>query len=87
MRLTCPHCGLRDRAEFGYGGAALPRPVLDRSIDPSAAPDTAWDDYVYRRANPAGPHRELWFHAAGCRTWFAVVRDTRTNEVIDEVDA
>jgi sarcosine oxidase subunit delta len=28
------------------------------------------------RTNPRGLHREQWFHAAGCRQWFNVERDT-----------
>jgi sarcosine oxidase subunit delta len=33
------------------------------------------------RDNPAGPHRELWYHAAGCQSWLIVTRDTRTHEI------
>jgi len=36
---------------------------------------------VYLRDNPAGPHRELWFHAGGCHDWLIVSRDTRTHEI------
>jgi sarcosine oxidase subunit delta len=36
---------------------------------------------VYLRDNPAGPCRELWFHAAGCHSWLVVERDTRTHEI------
>ena len=38
-------------------------------------------DYVYLRDNPAGPHRELWYHGAGCRSWLVVDPDTRTHEI------
>lgn len=76
MRIPCPNCGPRSLAEFSYGGTALDRP-------PATA--DGWDDFVYRRDNPAGPVRELWFHAAGCRSWFVVTRDTRTLEFLDEV--
>ena len=38
-------------------------------------------DYVYLRDNPAGPHRELWYHAGGCRAWLIVGRDTRTHAI------
>ncbi len=41
-----------------------------------------WHAYVYLRDNPAGPHRELWQHVAGCRAWLVVTRDTRTHEVL-----
>jgi heterotetrameric sarcosine oxidase delta subunit len=36
---------------------------------------------VYVRDNPAGPHRELWFHAASCHEWLVVTRDTRTHAI------
>ena len=38
-------------------------------------------DYVYLRDNPAGRHRDLWYHGSGCRTWLVVTRDTRTHEI------
>lgn len=77
MLIPCPYCGARDAQEFSYrGDATLTRP------DP-AAPDAAdtFHDYVYLRDNPAGPHRELWYHAAGCRRWIEAARDTRTHEI------
>ena len=37
---------------------------------------------VYLRDNPAGPHRELWYHGFGCRSWLRVTRDTRTHEIL-----
>ena len=40
-------------------------------------------DYVYTRCNTAGPMREHWYHASGCRNWLEVVRDTRTHEIFD----
>ncbi len=63
MRIDCPHCGERDAREFTYlGDANVARP------DPQA-PDALeqFTAYVYLRDNPAGPHRELWYHGAGCR--------------------
>jgi methylglutamate dehydrogenase subunit B len=77
MRIPCPYCGVREHAEFTYlGDAAFARP------DPEA-PDAAarFADAVYLRANPAGPHEELWYHGAGCRRWLVVGRDTRTHAV------
>ena len=75
MRLTCPTCGERGIEEFSYfGDATLARPALD-------APAQAWVDYVYFRNNPAGPHSELWYHAAGCHAWLVVERDVRTHEI------
>jgi len=78
MRIPCPYCGSRDAHEFAFLGDATPtRP------DP-AAPDAAeaFHDYVYLRDNLEGPHRELWYHANGCRRWLVVTRDTRTHEIL-----
>jgi heterotetrameric sarcosine oxidase delta subunit len=75
MRIHCPFCGSRGHDEFVYHGDAAPqRPAGDTSVE-------AFHDYVYLRDNPAGMHRELWFHAAGCHSWLVVERDTRTHEV------
>ncbi len=78
MRLPCPLCGERDIREFGCTGAAV---LLDRPA-PDAGP-AAWDDYLHLRDNPAGPVRELWYHAAGCAAWLVVERDTVTHAVAD----
>jgi methylglutamate dehydrogenase subunit B len=76
MRIACPHCGERDVQEFSYlGDAALVRP------EGPGASAQAMHDYVYLRDNPAGPHRELWYHAAGCHAWLVVTRDTRTHAI------
>jgi sarcosine oxidase subunit delta len=77
MRIPCPHCGERGHEEFAYyGDATLVRP------DPVAADaERAFADYVYLRDNPAGVHRELWYHAQGCQSWLVVERDTRTHEL------
>ena len=34
------------------------------------------------RDNPKGDLSERWMHAAGCRRWFNVVRDTATHEIV-----
>ena len=78
MRIRCPFCGERDANEFAYlGDAEFKRP------DPNA-PDAAarFVEAVYVRANPAGPHHELWYHTAGCRSWLRVTRDTLTHEIL-----
>lgn len=76
MRINCPYCGERWHDEFtvlGDADALKARP---------ASPDVeAFYDYVYLRRNPAGPHRELWYHHGGCRKWLVVDRDTRTHAV------
>jgi sarcosine oxidase subunit delta len=78
MRIACPHCGTRDGREFTYlGDAGKMRPGgLGAGADEMFT-------YVYLRDNPAGPHRELWYHAAGCHAWLVVMRDTRTHEIAD----
>ncbi len=77
MRLTCPHCGPRDRREFYYYGAAT---YLDRPA--SDAPAQAWDDYLHNRDNPAGVTQDLWYHEQGCTAWLKVTRNTVTHEVL-----
>ncbi len=84
MLIPCPYCGSRDAHEFTVIGDAglMARP------DPDAA-DAAerFHAYAYLRINPAGRHRELWYHAAGCRKVLVVTRDTRTHAVLDAVFA
>ena len=80
MRIPCPYCGPRDVSEFSYlGDAAVKRP------DTAATPDDVSSvmlDYIYLRENPAGPHREYWYHGSGCHSWLLVERDTRTHRII-----
>ena len=74
LSIPCGHCGGRPSTEFSFGGEW-------RELD---APDAEADfARVYLPENPEGPQRERWFHAMGCRTWTTVVRDTRTNIVVD----
>lgn len=78
MRITCPYCGERSLDEYVYSGdASVSRP------DP-ASPDAAeqFYRYGYERQNVAGPHKELWYHSAGCHAWLVVERDTRTHEIL-----
>ena len=77
MRITCPHCGARDAQEFTYLGAADPQRPHGM-----AATEAAMFDYVYLRDNPAGLHRELWFHEQGDRSWLVVTRNTLTHEIL-----
>lgn len=74
MRITCPYCGSRDRREFYYKGADLPRPEAD-------AGEAAWDDYLHLRDNPAGETRDLWHHTP-CGSWVVVERNTVTHQVL-----
>lgn len=79
MIIDHPLLGPRDSAEFVYLGDA---DALMARPDP-AAPDAAqaFHDYGYLRNNPAGDHRELWFHEGGDRSWLVVTRHTVTHEI------
>jgi methylglutamate dehydrogenase subunit B len=76
MRIQCPFCGERDSGEFSYLGAYVRRPTAD-----TPETDTRFFQAVYVRENPAGRHRDLWYHAFGCRSWLVLTRDTRTHEI------
>jgi len=73
MRITCPHCGPRDRREFTYQGAALTRPDAGADL-------AAWDDYLHLRDNPAGETVDRWYHDP-CGAWLDVRRNTVTHAV------
>ena len=77
MLITCPYCGARDAQEFAYRGDAT-----SRRPDPTA-PDALdrFHEHVHLRDNPAGVLREHWYHAAGCRRWIEVERDTTTHAI------
>jgi heterotetrameric sarcosine oxidase delta subunit len=81
MLINCPYCGLRDLVEFVVAGEAVARPDAHGDLDGADA-RAAFADAVYLRENPAGRHREHWFHAAGCQSWLLIQRDTRTHEII-----
>jgi heterotetrameric sarcosine oxidase delta subunit len=72
--IRCPWCGPRDAAEFHCSGETRPRP------DAMSATPLQWRDYLYFPANPRGPVTETWYHRMGCRKFFAIERDTDTNE-------
>ena len=78
MIINHPLLGPRDSQEFTYLGDAslIERPDWQ-------APDAVdrFHDYLYLRNNPAGAHRELWFHEQGDRSWLVVTRDTTTHEI------
>jgi len=80
MIINHPLLGPRDAAEFVVLGDAslIHRP--DRDADNAA---DAFLEYQYLRDNPAGIHRELWFHEQGDRSWLVVTRNTLTHEVTD----
>ena len=77
--ITCPYCGPREESEFSCGGEAhIARPLAENSLT-----DAEFADYLFFRDNPKGVFLERWRHAAGCRRWFNVVRDTVTHEIIE----
>jgi heterotetrameric sarcosine oxidase delta subunit len=73
--LTCPHCGVREVADFAFGGEVGERPREAPGL-------RELNRYNYFRRNVAGVQREWWYHRSGCRTWFQAERDTRTNVVL-----
>lgn len=88
MRIPCPYCGSRDAAEFSYfGDATLQRPGPAGEPHADAAAMAAMFEYVYLRDNPAGRHRDLWYHGSGCRSWLVVTRDTASHEILGAVFA
>lgn len=86
MKIPHPLLGLRDASEFVYLGDAslIERPVVE-DTDLLGEPTiiNSFHDYLYLRDNPAGTHRELWFHEQGDRSWLVVTRNTLTHEILD----
>ncbi len=78
MIINHPLLGPRDAQEFTYLGDAslINRP--DRQGNDAVG---QFHDYLYLRDNPAGQHRELWFHEVGDRSWLVVTRNTLTHEI------
>ena len=78
MIINHPLLGPRDAAEFVYKGDAslINRP--DWQVDDAAE---LFHEYLYLRDNPAGEHRELWYHEQGDRSWLVVTRNTLTHEI------
>ncbi len=77
LLIKCPWCGERDESEFSYAGEAH----IARPLEPEKLSDEQWADYLFMRKNPKGLHREQWLHAAGCRRFFNVERDTVTYNI------
>lgn len=80
MIIEHPLLGLRDAQEFVYLGDAV---LIDRPDWQADDAADAFHDYVHLRENPAGPHRELWFHEQGDRSWLVVTRNTLTHEITE----
>lgn len=78
MIIDHPLLGPRDAQEFTYMGDAA---LIDRPDWKANDAPRQFYEYAYLRDNPAGPHRELWFHEQGDRSWLVVTRDTTTHEI------
>ena len=80
MIINHPHLGPRNASEFTILGDAS---LLKRPYWQADDADEAFYDYLYLRDNPAGLHRELWFHEHGDRSWLVVTRNTVTHAVVE----
>ena len=79
MIINHPHLGPRDASEFTILGDAS---LINRPDWQASNAHDAFYNYQYLRDNPAGLHRELWFHEQGDRSWLVVTRDTVTHAII-----
>ena len=78
MIINHPLLGPRDSQEFIYLGDAT---LLERPDWQSENATNEFFEYVYLRDNPAGIHRELWFHVFGDHSWLIVTRNKITHEI------
>ncbi|MGM0929674.1 MAG: sarcosine oxidase subunit delta [Actinomycetota bacterium] len=74
MQISCPWCGPRNSTEFHHHGPVRSRPNAE------TATRSEWHQYLYFRDNPCGIVKETWYHSAGCRQFFTILRDTYTNK-------
>jgi methylglutamate dehydrogenase subunit B len=81
MIIHHPILGPRDAQEFVYLGDAslIHRP--DAMTGGMTGGIEAFHAYLYQRTNPAGQHRELWYHEQGDRSWLVVTRNTVTHQI------
>ncbi len=80
LQIHCPYCQeTREEEEFSYGGEAH----IQRPLQPEEQTDEQWGDYLFFRKNPKGIHHEMWYHAAGCRRFFNVTRNTLSYEILE----
>ena len=78
MIIIHPLLGPRDAAEFVYMGDAT---LINRPDWQAEDAAECFYEYLYLRDNPAGEHRELWYHEQGDRSWLVVTRNTLTHEI------
>ena len=79
MLINHPLLGPRDAQEFTYLGDAS---LINRPDWQAEDAVQVFHDYLYLRDNPAGEHRELWYHEQGDRSWLVVTRNTLTHEIL-----
>ena len=79
MLIDHPLLGLRDSSEFTYMGDAK---LMNRPNWHSQNIKSKFVDYGYFRNNPAGIHKELWYHEQGDRSLLVVTRNTVTHEIL-----
>ncbi len=87
MIINHPLLGPRDSSEFIYLGDSelINRPQWQGEEASDDAVDSAinrFHKYLYLRNNPAGEHKELWYHEQGDRSWLVVTRNTLSHEII-----
>ncbi|MDG1971631.1 MAG: sarcosine oxidase subunit delta [Paracoccaceae bacterium] len=80
MIINHPLLGPRDAAEFYVMGDA---DLINRPDPDAEGAAEAFYEYAYLRDNPAGEHRELWYHEQGDRSWLVVTRCTLTHEIMN----
>ena len=79
MIINHPLLGPRDASEFIVLGDAS---LIERPDWQAEDAAEQFYQYQYLRDNPAGDHRELWYHEQGDRSWLVVTRNTLTHAVI-----
>lgn len=80
MIIEHPLLGPRDGAEFVVMGDAS---LINRPNWNHENASQQFYEYQFLRDNPAGIHRELWYHEHGDRSWLVVTRNTVTHEIIN----
>jgi heterotetrameric sarcosine oxidase delta subunit len=76
LRIECPNCGRGPIEEFLYDElVAVPDWMVDRD---------ARNVYLaFMKSNLDGSTTERWFHSLGCRRWLTIVRDTTTDQIVN----
>ena len=79
--ITCPICGKRDLYEFRFGNEDKGPPPDLEGLTPEV-----YFALIHSHKNIAGPQKEWWCHKDGCGIWFTVLRNTKTNREVSEVE-